>query len=463
MVRRSLWGLLSLLAAACGSDPGAQVDLGGSPSDAGPRDLGFLPNDGGVPDVGPGDSGAFDTGASDTGPIDRGTTEDVGPSDIGTDGGTFTARFTEHLIDDQFRHGQGGQLIDIDGDGDLDAVIASSLSDTVFLYVNENQAQSWTRVALAPVDTLVAMDTAVADFDGDGDLDVAAVGLFTRADGFGSPGEVTWFENNGDPRQGWTLHPITGLTVPWPFRVEAADFTGDGRPDLIVTQGDPNGGAAGNGVRLYPWTSPGFGAAQVVDDTILDVTAVQVVDVDGDGAPDVIAGGNANNEVAWFENETPPGQVDSTPAFTRHVIGTPPAPKFLGTANLDADAALELVVTISRGAGEIVAYDPPADPRQPWTESTISAEFGGGSTRFALADFDRDGTTDVAAASMPAGGVRLFRRVAGSWQQDPIGDKFGVIWALSGDFNGDGRPDVLTTTYERSGTEDHVTWWENQP
>lgn len=458
------WLLTLFLPLACSSEDAEVPDLGTPPTDVGPRDLGFLPNDAGVPDVGPDDTGA-DTGvADDLGPRDQGVGSDVGPIDVGPgDGGNFTARFTERLLDNTFRHGQGGQVADLDGDGDDDVAIASSLTDTVYLYLNENRNQSWTRVNVAPDGAIVAMDTAIADFDGDGDQDIAAVGLFTRLDGFGSPGEVTWYENTGNPRQNWTTHPITGLSVPWPFRVEAADLTGDGRPDLVVTLGDPGGAPAGNGVRLYPWTGSGFGPAQTIDDTLLDVGGVVVADIDGNGVLDIVAAGEASGQIVWYENNTPPGQTNGAPTFTRRALANPPAPKFLGLANLDADPALELVATISRDNGAIVAYDPPADPRQPWSESTITADFGGGSTRFALADFDRDGTIDVAAASNPAGTIRLFRRVSGVWGELPVADKFGVIWVLSGDFDVDGRPDLITTTYEQSGTEDHVTQWRNEP
>ncbi|MBK6688740.1 MAG: VCBS repeat-containing protein [Deltaproteobacteria bacterium] len=454
-----------VLPLACSSEDAEAPDLGTAPTDVGPRDLGFLPNDAGIPDVGPNDTGVV----ADTGSQDQGVPADVGPSDVGPndtgpgDAGNFTARFTERLLDNTFRHGQGGQVADLDGDGDDDVAIASSLTDTVYLYLNENRNQSWTRVNVAPDGAIVAMDTAIADFDGDGDQDIAAVGLFTRVDGFGSPGEVTWYENTGNPRQNWATRPITGLTVLWPFRVEAADLTGDGRPDLVVTLGDPSGAAAGNGVRLYPWTGSGFGPAQTIDDTLLDVGGVVVADIDGNGVLDVVAAGEASGQLAWYENNTPPGQTNGTPTFTRRNIASPPAPKFLGLANLDADPAAELVVTISRDNGAIVAYDPPADPRQPWSESTITADFGGGSTRFALADYDRDGTIDVAAASNPAGTIRVFRRVSGVWGELPVADKFGVIWILGGDFDADGRPDLITTTYEQSGTEDHVTLWRNEP
>ena len=39
----------------------------------------------------------------------------------------------------------------------------------------------------------------LADLDGDGDLDVAAVGLFDRNVGFASQGEVTWYRNPREP------------------------------------------------------------------------------------------------------------------------------------------------------------------------------------------------------------------------------------------------------------------------
>ncbi|GGK06872.1 hypothetical protein GCM10010123_40780 [Pilimelia anulata] len=65
--------------------------------------------------------------------------------------------------------------------------------------------------------------TAV-DIDGDGRTDLVASGL-TR-------GEVVWYKNPGGGSPGWDKRVIT--TLPKPVAVDAADLTGNGRPDLVI-------------------------------------------------------------------------------------------------------------------------------------------------------------------------------------------------------------------------------------
>ncbi|MEQ1827282.1 MAG: VCBS repeat-containing protein, partial [Pirellula sp.] len=79
------------------------------------------------------------------------------------------------------------------------------------------------------------LHSAVADFDGDGDLDIAAVGLFPSAH-LESPGaydSICWWEQRANlefVRHSIERDQCTHATC------EAADVNSDGRVDLIVGQ-----------------------------------------------------------------------------------------------------------------------------------------------------------------------------------------------------------------------------------
>ena len=77
----------------------------------------------------------------------------------------------------------------MDADGDLDIVSASYLDDTIAWYENDGATDpSWTATDIA-TSADGATSVYVADMDGDGDLDI--VSASTQDD------TVAWYENDG--------------------------------------------------------------------------------------------------------------------------------------------------------------------------------------------------------------------------------------------------------------------------
>jgi hypothetical protein len=359
-------------------------------------------------------------------------------------------RFTERLIDGTSVHGQSVEIADMDGDGDADVVASFSLTDTVRIYASDG-AGTFTEKRPIPSDTLVAMHAAPGDYDGDGDVDLAAVGLFDRAVGFDAPGEVTWFESPGSPDGSWTKREITGLTFRYPRTIASGDLTGDGRPDLVVGAVDFNG--MGNG--LYTFTNTGGAFTQApIDATLRYVAMVLIADVDGDAALDVLASSYLDGELVWYEN-------DGSGGLAPHPIAARPGAFGLALADMDGDPALEAVAS---GDGGISWYDPGADPRAPWTEHVVTAAFGAGEgVRIAAADFDGEGSTDVVMTAFATGELRgFFGDGAGGFSTSPIANEEGVTWVAAADLDGDARVDLVTSTYNR-GAGDRIVWWKNEP
>lgn len=149
----------------------------------------------------------------------------------------------KHLIDDQSPCPTHGNPVDMDGDGDVDVVMALGFyykpgsddpdashdraDNQIVWYENDGQPTGglWKKHIIgAEFDD--AFEAIAADLDGDGDIDVAATSWRT-------PGRVAWFENTGDPRGTWKR---TILKDNWRSanQVIIADLDGDGRPDIAA-------------------------------------------------------------------------------------------------------------------------------------------------------------------------------------------------------------------------------------
>lgn len=145
------------------------------------------------------------------------------------------ARWKKHLIDDQSPRPVHGHPIDVDGDKDLDIVMALGFGPgnapdavhQVVWYENDGKPASgpWKKHVIAEPLSM-AFEAFAGDVDGDSDLDVVATC-------WGSPGQVLWLENTGNPKEKWRTHI---LKSPWPRanQVILADVNGDKRLDIVA-------------------------------------------------------------------------------------------------------------------------------------------------------------------------------------------------------------------------------------
>jgi hypothetical protein len=140
----------------------------------------------------------------------------------------------KHIIDDGTNGPTHGHFADMDGDGDLDVVIACGMRPDIAppdehhaaWYENVGQpgrGTGWKKHRIGNV--IGAFEAVAGDLDGDSDLDVVVTGW--------DPGQVVWFENTGNGTQ-WMSHPVKPN---WARAnsVILADLDGDGRLDITAT------------------------------------------------------------------------------------------------------------------------------------------------------------------------------------------------------------------------------------
>ncbi|HEY8470943.1 MAG TPA: VCBS repeat-containing protein [Longimicrobiales bacterium] len=314
---------------------------------------------------------------------------------------------------------------DLNGDGYADIVVGGEHASGAGLVWYEYP--TWARHAIAAGDFTTDME--VADFDGDGDLDVVAGDMSTG---------IVWVERAGDGS--WKKNK---LADGYAHDLAVADLDGDGQLDLVVA--DKKGayllyGRGGGVTREEVSSEPGEG--------------LDVADLDGDGNLDIVY---ANR---WFSRHA------SGSGWLAHEIdGGFPADTRARAADIDGDGRLDVVLSPSEGTSRLAWFEQPREGGSgAWTRHDIGEDTLTGAHSLAVADIDLNGTPDVVVAEMSTSPARriiayLNEGNGATWRRVLLATH-GSHNMLAHDVDGDGDTDLLGKNY--SGPGRFVEYWENR-
>ena len=226
-------------------------------------------------------------------------------------GGTFTRMSLPALEKDSAFEDQAMLLIDVDGDGDQDLVVAGGGAEVPMgdslqrmrLYLNSGKGVLTARNDLIAGVATNATVLCASDYDLDGDIDLfVGGGLVT--DTYPLPAPSYLLENDGRGRfTDVTEKKAPGLRKTGHVRSALwTDATNDGRPDLMVV---------GEWMPISLWENTGKDFTNITSRVGLDTThgwwySVTGGDVDNDGDIDYIVGNiGMNNRYNIASKETP--------------------------------------------------------------------------------------------------------------------------------------------------------------
>ncbi len=312
-------------------------------------------------------------------------TQDFGPGAtiavlLGNGDGTFQAPVTYPVAGTPYL-----ALGDFNGDGRPDIAVGGQ--STISVLINNGDGSFQSPVSYTVSGTISAL--ATADLNGDGDLDLIAASS-------GSAGGISTLLGKGNGAfAAPVLYSSTQLDV-YGMQLSVADFNGDGKLDLALTNQNANqvDVLLGNGDGTFQNPPRVYSGG-------LEPTAIRALDANGDGRPDLAVVGGYS-------------------------------PFYL------------LSVLINRGDGSFPVRS--TDPVLSSPASLVSADFNG------------DGRPDIASASDTAsGGIStLLSNADGTFQAHldsafgPSGN-VGLVNAMAaGDFNQDGVPDLVVADEEQN-------------
>ena len=278
------------------------------------------------------------------------------------------------------------------------------------------------------------------------------VGTEVTLDGTGSS------DPDGDPLSySWSLtsrpagSSATLADADTPTPSFTADMAGTYQVELTVSDGNGNSGTDQVVVSASENMEASFGPEQVITTNAALAQSVYATDLDGDGDIDVLSASEADDTVAWYEN-----QGGGTFSKAKVVTTNATSARSVYAQDVDGDGDPDI---LSSGDGDTLAWYENRG-RGSFSEAQVIMVGSGGINSVYGEDLDGDGDTDVLSTS---------RNDFVMWHENQGGGAFSQVQTLSvttrgarsvyaKDLDGDEDADVLSVSFYSNA----VVWYENQ-
>ena len=332
---------------------------------------------------------------------------------------------------------------DIDGDNDIDVLSASSNDDKIAWYENIDGIGTFDSPQIITLEANYAKGVFASDIDGDGFIDVQSISH--------SDDKIAWYKNL-DGEGSFSYLKNIGAYIDNPKATISTDINNDGYMDIVST-------TERSGYHDIVWYKnlDGLGTFDTqrvlafVDDHLKHI---HVCDIDGDNDMDVLSVAGNSFHISWYENIDGQGNFGESQS-----IGYSIMPDFVHSADIDGDGDNDILMA-SSSDNEIAWFENLDGQGNFGTQNIITTSLDFPSSLYAV-DLDGDDDMDIISSSAYDDTIAWHENIDGqgnfgllkviSWQADAATSVFAE------DIDGDGDMDVLSASI----ADDKIAWYEN--
>ncbi len=292
--------------------------------------------------------------------------------------------FAKVVIRDNLNKARSVRADDVNDDQHNDLVVAI-YGENRILYLENNGDETFTDYEV-DANFVGAHTIDIKDVNDDGNLDILCSGF----DNNFHNGEIAWWENDGQDSITWTKHLISDRFQQSPF-IYGEDMDGDDDLDVIAC-GELNG-------EILWWENDGdqFFTEHMVDSLFNYAHTVIARDVDLDGDMDILGAACMSSKIAWYEN-------DGSQEFIKHSLGFFAGALWLDAVDLNNDGDRDLFGA-PQGASQLAWWDNPGN--QQFVKHNFNSTF---TQSFCVvpAMMDNDNDTDLVAIGWNSNKISWF-------------------------------------------------------
>lgn len=276
---------------------------------------------------------------------------------------------------------------------------------------------------------------ATADFDGDGKRDILYPGTVARNTSTG-PGN-------------FNFAPVVAAGVGG-YQTAAGDFNNDGRVDICVE----NGGRMY--VTLNTSTGPGnisFAGSVQVGIVDYNCTGMQAADIDGDGKVDIMASQGSGNRSVSLRNTTLAGSTTPTFEAPEFWPSNGNYPYRAMIADFNKDGKIDFTTCNFNAPANTAIYRNTSTVGNISFATTVNLPAPNGNYRIGVGDINGDGFTDIVTKATASNTFSVYPNTTSAVNNITFSTRFDytssaaaeVSGIVIGDLDGDFVPDIATS------------------